>query len=184
MTWWQSHRRYSGGELDVLVHANSGCQLNDHTEFGIWMGTKWEMNTVGLACCLHGPPGCFCYDTYYISRGSSSSDNKASASSKCLAVNKTHGQVVYQSCDLSSFDPSLMWHEVTYQEGYHEIDSLGWSFGKESGTDNCIGAAACRADADVEMAQCHNNDVHKTRFRFAGSADNSDIGKLVSDMCS
>jgi len=67
VTWWQSKRRYVGGELDVLVHANSGCQLNDHTAFAMWMGTKWEMNTMGLACCLHGPAGCSCYDTYYIS---------------------------------------------------------------------------------------------------------------------
>merc|ERR1712110_1199280 len=109
------------------------------------MGAKWEMNTMGFACCRHGPPGCFCYDTYYIAHESGL--NNVTEASKCLTVNKSQGEVIYASCDLSTFDPSLMWHEVTYQQGYNAVDSLGWSFGAASGVDNCIGAAACKAGA-------------------------------------
>jgi len=177
VTWWQSHRRYVGGELDVLVHANSGCQVNDHTEYAIWMGNKWEMNTVGLACCRHGPPGCFCYDTYYIARG-----NEQDGEARCLTVNATQGAVVHESCDLSAFHPALMWHEVTYQEGYNEIDSLGWSLGTASGVANCIGAAACEAGAALTMAACGKGDLHKTRFHFESKNDAS-TGVIVSDTC-
>jgi len=180
MTWWQARRRYMGGELDILVHANSGCQLNDHTAFAMWMGTKWEMNTVGLACCLHGPAGCSCYDTYYIARSSISG---RANESKCLTVNKTQGSITYQTCDLSAFDPSFMWHEVTYQNGYNQIDSLGWSLGSESGVDNCMGVASCQAGVALSMAACRQGQPHKTLFRFVSSDDGSDFGRIVSDSC-
>lgn len=177
ITWWQNHRSYAGGELDVLVHANSGCQVNDHTKFGMWMGTKWEMNTMGLACCRHGPPGCFCYDTYYISRG-----NGQDAKDMCLAVNGTSGQVIYQACDLSAFDPSLMWHEVTYQEGYHEIDSLGYAFGAPAGETNCIGGSSCKAGAALSMSLCGKGDEFRTRFSFVSNGDGN-LGVMKSDTC-
>merc|ERR1711865_665526 len=138
------------------------------------------MNTKGLACCLNGPPGCFCYDTYYISRVNGTGNH---TTSNCLTVNRTHGGVIYEACDLSSFDTSFMWHEVTYQNDYHEIDSLGWSLGKASGVDNCMGASACQAGEALLMTQCHNEDPHRTRFHFASSADNADMGVLMSDVC-
>lgn len=181
ITWWESHRRYLGGELDVLVHANSGCQLNDHTVFGVWMGKQWEMNTVGLACCLNGPPGCSCYDTYYIAR--TKGGDEGTATSKCLAVNKTGGGVIYESCDLSSFNPSLMWHEVTYQKGYQEIDSLGWSMGRFSGVDNCMGVETCHAGAALSMTGCGKDELHNTRFHFQSNADDNNMGVLASDTC-
>lgn len=33
------------GGLDVLVHPNSLCPLLDHVEWGMWAGSKWEVDT-------------------------------------------------------------------------------------------------------------------------------------------
>lgn len=38
---WVMQRR---GELDVLVHPNSGCGLEDHTRWPLWGGKPWEIN--------------------------------------------------------------------------------------------------------------------------------------------
>jgi hypothetical protein len=181
VSWWASHRRYSTGELDVLVHANSGCQLNDHTAFSMWMGTKWEMNLPGLACCLHGAPGCYCYDTYYIAHNGARKEDTDEA--KCLAVNSTQGNIIYESCDLSTFSSSLMWHEVAYNSGYSEIDSLGFSFGGYNGVDNCMGVASCAAGETLSMHTCHRGDVLKTLFHFDYNDDGTAVGKIVSDSC-
>ena len=37
---WFTQRR---GELDVLVHPNSGCPVADHLDWAIWQGNKWEL---------------------------------------------------------------------------------------------------------------------------------------------
>ena len=29
---------------DVLVHANSGCIVPDHTSWAIWLGDKWKLD--------------------------------------------------------------------------------------------------------------------------------------------
>eukprot|EP00794_Sanderia_malayensis_P003530 gene3530-4031_t len=44
--WFMQHRVGSDGfELDVLVHPNSGCEIEDHTWWSIWGGKSWRLNT-------------------------------------------------------------------------------------------------------------------------------------------
>ena len=31
-------------ELDVLVHPNSGCEVEDHSWWAFWAGEKWRLN--------------------------------------------------------------------------------------------------------------------------------------------
>ena len=38
---WIAPRR---GSLDVFVHPNSGCSLNDHLHDAFWSGTRWELD--------------------------------------------------------------------------------------------------------------------------------------------
>jgi len=33
------------GNYDVLVHPNTGCEINDHAEWALWGGNKWELDT-------------------------------------------------------------------------------------------------------------------------------------------
>lgn len=180
--WWQQRRRYSDGdqlgELDVIVHTNTGCQMNDHTTWSLWMGTTWEMNLKGLACCLNGPAGCRCKDTYYV--GAASEGNGT-----CLAVHAESGGVYYKACDLDAFDPYLMWHEVTYRGGHAEIDSLGWSFGKFSAVDSCLGVDACETNASVRMTICGRGDALRTRVSFLGKGTGvrGEAGLLSVDSC-
>ena len=49
--WTIRHR----GSLDVLVHPNSGCEVEDHTEWALWGGSKWEIDTSIFSCEY---PGC------------------------------------------------------------------------------------------------------------------------------
>lgn len=37
--WLMQHR----GGLDVLVHPNTGCPVNDHRDWASWMGNMWEL---------------------------------------------------------------------------------------------------------------------------------------------
>ena len=32
------------GFLDVFVHPNSGCGIQDHVTHAMWMGNKWELD--------------------------------------------------------------------------------------------------------------------------------------------
>jgi aromatic ring-cleaving dioxygenase len=49
--WAVRHR----GILDVLVHPNSGCEVEDHTKWALWGGSKWELDTSIFSCEY---PGC------------------------------------------------------------------------------------------------------------------------------
>jgi aromatic ring-cleaving dioxygenase len=40
MPWISQHR----GDLDVLMHPNSGCMRDDHEYNAMWSGNKWEIN--------------------------------------------------------------------------------------------------------------------------------------------
>ena len=40
VSWMVAHR----GKLDVFVHPNSGCGIQDHMIHGIWGGNKWEVD--------------------------------------------------------------------------------------------------------------------------------------------
>merc|ERR1712060_949309 len=40
MPWISQHR----GDLDVLMHPNSGCMRDDHEYNAMWSGKKWEIN--------------------------------------------------------------------------------------------------------------------------------------------
>ena len=51
VAWTLRHR----GDLDVLVHPNSGCEVEDHTAWALWGGQKWELDTSIFSCEY---PGC------------------------------------------------------------------------------------------------------------------------------
>jgi aromatic ring-cleaving dioxygenase len=38
--WIMQHR----GDYDILVHPNSGCELEDHSWWAFWGGNPWEIN--------------------------------------------------------------------------------------------------------------------------------------------
>ena len=42
--WFAQHRVSDGIELDILVHPNSGCEIEDHTWWAMWGGQKWRLN--------------------------------------------------------------------------------------------------------------------------------------------
>ena len=33
------------GEFDTLIHPNSGCTTQDHTDWSLWGGDKWHLDT-------------------------------------------------------------------------------------------------------------------------------------------
>lgn len=39
--WMVQHR----GVYDVLIHPNTGCHVQDHTDWAMWSGNKWELDT-------------------------------------------------------------------------------------------------------------------------------------------
>eukprot|EP00750_Incisomonas_marina_P028654 INCI6805.1.p1 GENE.INCI6805.1~~INCI6805.1.p1 ORF type:complete len:199 (-),score=18.31 INCI6805.1:67-663(-) len=43
------------GKLDILVHPNSGCEVEDHTSWALWAGNPWELDA-SIFSCEH--PGC------------------------------------------------------------------------------------------------------------------------------
>jgi DOPA 4,5-dioxygenase len=51
VTWSMQHR----GNLDIIVHPNSGCEIEDHRDWSVWGGNKWELDltTLHFDC-----PGC------------------------------------------------------------------------------------------------------------------------------
>lgn len=38
--WYLQHR----GEFSVLVHPNTGCEYEDHSDWAQWTGDKWNMD--------------------------------------------------------------------------------------------------------------------------------------------
>jgi aromatic ring-cleaving dioxygenase len=38
------------GNLDMLIHPNTGCEKEDHTNWASWSGTKWEIDTSVFSC--------------------------------------------------------------------------------------------------------------------------------------
>lgn len=40
VSWTLRHK----GRLDVLVHPNSGCGIQDHVMHALWGGNKWELD--------------------------------------------------------------------------------------------------------------------------------------------
>ena len=49
--WMLQHR----GILDVFIHPNSGCEVNDHTKWNRYAGAKWPINYPFFTCDY---PGC------------------------------------------------------------------------------------------------------------------------------
>lgn len=43
------------GDLDVLLHPNSGCEIEDHTKWMSWSGLSWRIDTSAFHC---ESPGC------------------------------------------------------------------------------------------------------------------------------
>ena len=43
------------GDLDILMHPNSGCEVEDHTIWAMWGGNKWEIDASIFSCEY---PGC------------------------------------------------------------------------------------------------------------------------------
>ena len=51
VAWVVRHK----GDLDVLVHPNSGCEVEDHTSWAMWGGNKNPIDTSVFSCEY---PGC------------------------------------------------------------------------------------------------------------------------------
>ena len=49
LTWFVQHRSENGTSVDLLIHPNSGCLVEDHTSWAIWAGEKWQLNEDFLA---------------------------------------------------------------------------------------------------------------------------------------
>lgn len=49
--WFMRNR----GDLDVMIHPNSGCEIADHAEWPVWGGNKWELD---LSVMHYDCPGC------------------------------------------------------------------------------------------------------------------------------
>jgi len=49
--WFMQHRN----GLDLLIHLNSGCEIQDHMEWSLWGGRPWELNIAAFHC---DSPGC------------------------------------------------------------------------------------------------------------------------------
>ena len=47
--------RQNRDDLDVLIHPNSGCEVNDHTVWAMWAGNPWQIDP-SIMSCNH--PGC------------------------------------------------------------------------------------------------------------------------------
>lgn len=58
VAWTVRHR----GNLDILVHPNSGCELEDHTSWAMWGGSRWDINADAFTCEY---PGCVPKDFVY-----------------------------------------------------------------------------------------------------------------------
>ena len=59
VTWFMQNRVVNGTSLDVLVHPNSGCEVEDHTWWALWGGEKWRLNVDKLS---HDSPFPWKYD--------------------------------------------------------------------------------------------------------------------------
>mmetsp|Transcript_18704 Transcript_18704/g.66066 ORF Transcript_18704/g.66066 Transcript_18704/m.66066 type:complete len:187 (-) Transcript_18704:79-639(-) len=49
--WAIQHR----GEYDILIHPNSGCEIEDHTIWAGWLGKPWDIDTSAFSANC---PGC------------------------------------------------------------------------------------------------------------------------------
>ena len=58
--WFMLNR----GSLDVIIHPNSGCEVYDHRDWPLWMGTQHPLD---LSCLHYDCPGCNAGDC--VSRG-------------------------------------------------------------------------------------------------------------------
>jgi len=47
--WFMQNRVSNGISLDVLVHPNSGCEIEDHSWWSMWGGEKWRLNDDALS---------------------------------------------------------------------------------------------------------------------------------------
>ena len=50
-TWMNQHR----GEYDILIHPNTGCELEDHSNWAAWGGNVWEINLDAMSHDMPGP---------------------------------------------------------------------------------------------------------------------------------
>ena len=41
LTWTMQNKR----DYSILVHPNSGCELEDHTDWTFWGGAPWQLDT-------------------------------------------------------------------------------------------------------------------------------------------
>eukprot|EP00349_Pseudokeronopsis_sp_Brazil_P001096 CAMPEP_0202965412 /NCGR_PEP_ID=MMETSP1396-20130829/9393_1 /ASSEMBLY_ACC=CAM_ASM_000872 /TAXON_ID= /ORGANISM="Pseudokeronopsis sp., Strain Brazil" /LENGTH=93 /DNA_ID=CAMNT_0049688115 /DNA_START=236 /DNA_END=520 /DNA_ORIENTATION=- len=50
MTWWMHQRR---GDLSLLIHPNTGCEIEDHSIWALWGGAPWPLD---LSVMSHDEP--------------------------------------------------------------------------------------------------------------------------------
>ena len=51
-TAWSKQNR---DDLDVMIHPNTGCEVEDHTEYATWAGKPWQIDPSIFSCEY---PGC------------------------------------------------------------------------------------------------------------------------------
>ena len=44
---WSAKNR---GSIDILVHPNTGCQVEDYSVWASWNGTPWQLDTTFFTC--------------------------------------------------------------------------------------------------------------------------------------
>ena len=49
VTWFVQRRSENGTKVDLLIHPNSGCLIEDHSTWAIWAGEPWQVNIDFLA---------------------------------------------------------------------------------------------------------------------------------------
>lgn len=161
MTWWTQHR----GTLSLLVHPNSGCQDNDHTQWPASIGQPTTMNAPhGLACCHSGPAGCTCYVTLYLG-----------GNGLCVGGNADGRNVTLTACDEEDPNALVLWAETNFTDAFHQVEAFGWY----PSADRCMAVTSCEVGAPLTMVDCLDESTANASL----VAYNVGLGQLTADAC-
>ena len=190
--WWRQRR----GPLHVMLHANTGCEYRDHSDWATRSAEypPYDQSLEGLWCCKQGPPGCVCdLVRYRVARPSS--DAEAAAESSCLGAAPAPGATLgLAPCG----DDLAIWRETAYvappavaeADAFRQLEAYDGDGaaggGAAAGGGLCVAAAAgCNARAVASLAPCRLGDLNATRASWDGDASTTSapLGRLRSDSC-
>jgi len=162
MDWWRQHH----GPLHYMMHANTGCEYLDHSDWSMKSNNypEYKQSLEGLWCCKQGPPGCSCDMVIYrLSRPSSDPGQQ------CLTAAPAPGRSLgLAPCvDLvASWGSTRVWRETQYvypptvgeADAFRQVEEFnggsGSGGGSSDGGGRCIGASACEVGATVGLERC------------------------------